>query len=115
MARPFKSGDKVIISGPRRELQIYDKDPVFNRKGTIVGEYQVGQAVLAHWAQKIPHITPNTKIYFVDIDDGVIYWIFDLHMSLDLDALPYDEWVRARDWNKIYQDQSKKLMAGRDE
>jgi hypothetical protein len=49
---------------------------------------------------------------FVDMDNGETYWIFDLHMILDLDSLPYDEWVRARDWNKIYQDQINKLLAG---
>lgn len=110
MVRPFKAGDKVIITGPRRELQLYDSDSTLNRKGTIADEYQVGQAGLAQWAKKIPNITPNTKVFFVDMDNGENYWIFDFHMTLDLDALPYDEWVRARDWNKVYQDQNKRLL-----
>lgn len=110
MARPFKIGDKVIVTGPFNELLRYDADGAHGRKGKIVEINELGVGALAEWAKKIPGITPKTKTYFVDLDNGPEFWLFDLHITLDLDALPYDEWVRARDWNKVYDEQSKKLM-----
>lgn len=111
MGRLFKPNDKVIIQGDRRELSCYDADSALGKKGTITGEYAIDQSGLQDWAKKIPRVTPNTKVYFVEV--GIdSFWIFDFHLTLDLDALPYDEWVKARDWNKVYQDQSQKLLRG---
>ena len=104
----FKIGDKVIIDDL---LNCYDANLAGGKRGVIVGHGNSSQGELQSLARNIPGVTPQTKVFYVKV--GHSEWsILDIHMSLDVDSLPYDEWVRRRDWNKIYKNKSDAILRG---
>lgn len=109
---PLKIGDRVMVTGSMGELVQYDADSLFGHKGKVTDTRRLSVESLADWAKKIPGIKPDTLLYFIKPDNRIdSYWVFDMHVELDIDSLPYDEWVRRRDWNKVYKQQSEKLLS----
>lgn len=105
--RQLKVGDSVNICDDIDSLEVYGAERCANSRGTIVDEIKYD---MSSYAGQIPNIHPQTKAFRVNVIGRGHYMILDLHMSLDIDSLPYDEWVRARDWNEVYKSKSEQII-----
>jgi hypothetical protein len=106
----FKVGDKIIVNGDPNEMFRYGLSIPAGSKGTIIEVVPASLDRLQRYADVLPQIKPHTKQVFFVCDNGNDWWAFDFHVALDVDSLPYHEWVKRRDWNKVYKDQSERIM-----
>ncbi len=103
----LKIGDQVVVTNDRQTLAIYYADLAAGKAGKIIDKYN---ADLSSYAKSILGLLPTTNVFVVELSNKQKVDIFEIHLTLDIDSLPYHEWVKARDWNKVYKQQFQKLV-----
>ncbi len=104
----FKVGDKVIVADIPHELRTYGARDAAGKHGVIAAIARVDYPGDYDLRDRVTTKTLKCTVDFGPGHDKL--WIFDFHLTMHEDSMSYDDWVKTRDWNRIYKEKTNQSL-----
>ncbi len=107
----FKIGDRVKVVDKPNELSHYGVRSLAG-KTVIIRRFngESHEPAIRDLSDLIEVPPGSLAIDVSEEGSDEVWWVMDFHLIPDEDSLPYDEWVKVRDWNKIYREKTNKSL-----